>query len=361
MTTNFWLIIGFFALASCTAESAVAPVGEQGPQGDQGPIGPAGADGPAPTDDDIRGAVGLEILEVDDARLTYEPQAFACNAGEWCDVLDGWSANRLAQNGRRTECEGEADCSANTVELALDDNAHYSVVLSHWDSPQSRVVVVELSFDGGSTYGFHKAINTHRVGTQDPKTSRLHTIASNLPIGADVRVRLKAAKGRMHVEGFALSKMILPESDTRPFRSIARAGGNGPDDDTCDIPNLCGPSAIATRALTFVKTRDDTDVRVQYMDVMRSHSLGGVRRGCRWHIYFDGAPCSSGDIVGLVFADDTSASHPLRSRSIGGYCSSLGAGTHTAQVFVSNAGDLGANCLTGAGGIRWLLEAEEVQ
>lgn len=82
-------------------------------------------------------------------------------------------------------------------------------------------------------------------------------------------MRLVAAKGRMYFEGFALSKMIFPEDDPKPFRSIARAGGSGPADGTCDVDATCSIAPLASRQVTFVKTQAATTVRAP--DNMRSY------------------------------------------------------------------------------------------
>ena len=302
----------------------------------------------------------MDVVEVDDARLTYTPDGFTCHAGEWCNQAGGWSVNRLSQDGRNTECAGETDCSDNAVVLALDDNTHRSVILSHWDSPESRIIAVELSFDGGTTYSFHKAINTQRSRVQEPNTSKLHTIATNLPLGMDVRVRLVAAKGRMNVEGFALSKLILPERDDRPFRSIAWASGVRADD-TCERDSGCGPTPLPDRQLIFVKTQDESDIRIQYNDNFRSFAADGNTRACQWEIYFNGTSCPSGRISGTVFADGSSLDNSHRPNTVAGHCRGLPAGVYTAQVYVGSWGPFAGMCYTGRQGDRWFIEAEEVQ
>lgn len=337
------------------ADGNDGPMGQRGPQGEQGATGAQGEPG-----------VGLdmEIVEVDDTRLVYSP-AVGCGPDEWCEQADGWSQNRLAAHGRYTSCAGEADCSSASVVLELDDNQHSSVVLSHWDSPESGIIIIELSFDGGANYSFHKAINTRRVRVQTPHTATQRTIASNLPAGEDVRVRLIAAKGRMNIEGFGLSSAILTDGDGPPFRSLAWASANGPGDGTCESSSLCPPSSpipIDSRQMTFVKTQDETAVRVQYTDNLRTNSQDGTARACRWAIRFNSSPCPDGDIIGNVYASSSDRADSHETRTVAGYCPGLPAGTYTVQVFVSSvSSSLQPGCYTGWHEQRWLLEAEEIQ
>lgn len=334
--------------------------GAAGLQGSAGPEGPEGARGANGADGEPGLGLDLEIVPVDDSRLVYSP-AIGCGADEWCEQEGGWSENGLAPDGRYTSCAGDADCSAASVVLELDDNAYKSVVLSHHDAPESGIILVELSFDGGLGYGFHKAVDTRRVVAKEPRTARQRVIASNLPQSVDVRVRLIAAKGRMNVEGFGLSQAILPEGEGQALRSLARASANGPNDTTCDVQGSCGPSPLATRRLTFVKVHDETDVRVQYIDTMRSYSSDGQSRACRWHVFFDGQPCPDGDVYGDVYIRGSSLDNAHRTRSVGGYCPGLPAGVYDIQVHVSNTPGYQAGCHTGWQDQRWLLEAEEIR
>ncbi|HIG72115.1 MAG TPA: hypothetical protein EYQ46_19085 [Myxococcales bacterium] len=112
---------------------------------------------------------------------------------------------------RYSSCEGDTDCSSHTITLALDNNAWRTVLVSTLDWHRNHYFDVFISFDGGANYTFHNRIETYRPSYTDPYVSSIRTLASNLPQGQDVRVRVQATRGRIYFEGFALSHAVLPE------------------------------------------------------------------------------------------------------------------------------------------------------
>jgi hypothetical protein len=130
-------------------------------------------------------------------------------------------------------------------------------------------------------------------------------------------------------------------------------------DTTCDVNAACGPSPLSARVLTFTKTRNDTGIRVLYIDNMRSYSADGTTRACQWNIYFSGAPCPSGNIRGVVYSAAGAGHNHYRERSIAGVCSGQSAGEYTIQVYVSNVSGYQARCWTGWNS-NFHVEAEEV-
>ncbi len=304
------------------------------------------------TDAEARAAVGADIEAVgrNDSRVAF--------AGTWIDS-GGWGNNRFAPGqARYTNCTNNDDCSADTITLSLDGNTYGSVLMSHLDWSNTRAFQVHLSFDGGANYAYHKTIQTHRPNADStPYTSQNRVLASNLPQGADVRVRLIASHGRLHFEGFGLTERVMAEGDERAFRQLAWATGRGADG-TCDVNSSCGPSPLGSRVLTFVKTQAQTAVRIQYVDNMRSYGANGDR-ACRWHIYLNGSPCPSGSIHADVYASQLSNTH--RQRPLTGFCTGLPAGTYTVQAYVQNSPGYNARCYTGWLDSTWTLEAEEVR
>jgi hypothetical protein len=150
-----------------------------------------------------------EIVQAGDSRLIW--------SGTWNTASGSWGANRFSADGRYTSCEGDNDCSGNYVELVLNNNQYRSVLMAHLDWTNTRFFDVFLSTNGGSSYAFHKRIYTYRASvTSNPYTSTIYTVASNLPIGANVRVRIRATRGRVHWEGFSLLKYNI--GDTEPNR-----------------------------------------------------------------------------------------------------------------------------------------------
>jgi hypothetical protein len=130
-------------------------------------------------------------------------------------------------------------------------------------------------------------------------------------------------------------------------------------DTTCDVNAACGPSPLSARVLTFTKTRNDTGIRVLYNDSMRSYSADGTTRACQWHIYFNGAPCPSGDIRGATYSEAGAGHNKHRNGAVGGVCSGQSAGEYTIQVYVSNVSGYQARCWTGWNS-TFHIEAEEV-
>jgi hypothetical protein len=155
-----------------------------------------------------------QTVQIDDSRLVYSSSVIdtsSCSAdGQWCNYGENWGVNRLSTEGVYTFCTGW-DCSDDYVDLVLDNNPWRTVMMSHLDWTNTGAFDVLLSFDSGSTYTFHKRVETHRTQSQAPHTSQIRTLATNLPMGSDVRVRVQGAYKRMHIDGFALSRNLYPE------------------------------------------------------------------------------------------------------------------------------------------------------
>ncbi len=149
-----------------------------------------------------------EIVQVEDGRLSY--------TGTWYSGSGCWGVNRFSYNCRYTAASDDSDASGYTVTLSLNNNQYRSVLMSHLDWTNTRFFDVYLSFNGGANYTFHKRIYTYRATAQTPYTSTIYAIAENLPIGANVRVRIQGRRGRIHFEGFSLLKYNV--GDTEPNR-----------------------------------------------------------------------------------------------------------------------------------------------
>ena len=152
---------------------------------------------------DLISELALDVVQVGDPRLSF--------TGTWTSQADTWGANRFSSGSRYSSCEGDMDCSAHTITLALDNNTWRTVLVSTLDWHRDHYFDVFISFDGGSNYTFHNRIETYRPSYTDPYVSSIRTLVSNLPQGQDVRVRMQATRGRIHFEGFALSHAVLSE------------------------------------------------------------------------------------------------------------------------------------------------------
>ncbi|MBA2661517.1 MAG: hypothetical protein H0U74_04435 [Bradymonadaceae bacterium] len=140
-------------------------------------------------------------------------------------------------------------------------------------------------------------------------------------------------------------------------RRIARVSANGPHDSTCNTAATCSPTPLATRKLDFTKIQADTDLRITYHDNFRSYAADGMARACKWELYLNGSPCSSGAIFGSVYSESDDNHDP---GSIRGYCSGVQAGSHTVQVYVSSTANLQGYCHTGFNASTWSIEVEEI-
>ena len=96
--------------------------------------------------------------------------------------------------------------------------------MSHLDWSNTRYFDVYLSFDGGANWAFYKRFYTYRPSTDSsPYTSSIYTIATNLPLNKNVRVRIVATRGRVHFEGFGLLKYDVGDSGpTNQYVTSAR-------------------------------------------------------------------------------------------------------------------------------------------
>lgn len=117
---------------------------------------------------------------------------------------------------------------------------------------------------------------------------------------------------------------------------------------------------IPSRALTFVKNRDDTLVKVTYQDTLGT--LGQYYDGCEWQILVDGNPVSffsdgDQDLPSCCFWNMTNAAHQA-------IVPGLAVGSHS--VAVQNRANRGAwtgtqQCLQGWNTTGNFLMAEELQ
>lgn len=141
----------------------------------------------------------VEILGLLDPRVTLN--------GAW-SASTGWGHNRLTSDAAFTDC-ASGDCSAASITLSLPDNRHRAVSMSQLDWSDSGRVDVYLSVGGGPEV-LLRQFSSYAPGVGSAYYSVMHTIASDLPLGEDVSLRVVAADGRMHVEGFALADLPLP-------------------------------------------------------------------------------------------------------------------------------------------------------
>jgi len=147
------------------------------------------------------------------------------------------------------------------------------------------------------------------------------------------------------------------------IRKIARAHGNGPNDQTTN-------GAIATRLLQYTKTQDATGLRIIWNDNARCY---GAAVSCEWEIKIDGASCAMPGPLTYDFYNDagntTTATNVHRAQSVVGTCFGIAKGPHTIQVYVKTpaSNPVGGSGVTSAGTpwtgwnvAYWSIEVEEV-
>ena len=276
--------------------------------------------------------VGDAIVQVDDARITYAPSTFDCAAGNWCEAPADWGVNRFAINGRYTKCTDENDCSTNTLTLALNNNSHRAVLMSHLDWTNTRYFDVYLSVDAGSTYTFHKRVDTFKQDAINPggHVSTIRTLASNLPLGVDVRVQIRATRGRLHFDGFKLSTQTLPETPTpwvRPDPQVYRYRQT----DGADHNNWTQLSYVN---FAFDKRYSNSRLKVTWTDSYRTISGTGNGGACGWDLRIDGSTCAPNPLLHVQHNTGSNPSADTHmSSTVVGVCEAISAGGHTITVW----------------------------
>jgi hypothetical protein len=147
------------------------------------------------------------------------------------------------------------------------------------------------------------------------------------------------------------------------YRTIARAHGNGPNDQTVN-------GAIATRLLQYNKTQAATGLRVTWTDNTRCY---GAEVACEWEIKIDGSSCTMpGPLVYDMYNDAGNTTPTVnihRAQAVVGTCFGISAGPHTIQVYVKTpaSNPTGGSGPTTAGSpwtgwnvAYWSIEVEEV-
>lgn len=196
----------------------------------------------------VAGSLDLDVVQLDDPRLLWSSAITphtTCTTG-WCDYGNQWGVNRLSTKGYYNACTG-ANCATDYVDVVLNNNQHRSVLMSHLDWTNTASFDVLLSLDGGATWGLHKRVEAYRFAAQPVVTSQIRTLITNLPLGQNVRVRVRGARGRVHIDGFALSRNLYPED----------VSGRGCPVGTVQVTGYCiQPETTAAFGQTWTAAQD---------------------------------------------------------------------------------------------------------
>ena len=149
------------------------------------------------------------------------------------------------------------------------------------------------------------------------------------------------------------------------IRKIYHSSGNTTDrtgNVSSDFINNNGGYQVESRVLSFKKTRDDTNIRIGYTDVLMPYTQDGSC-DCFWEIRVDGESCPDEQLIyGYSVYNINKLTHARRARNIVGYCKGIAKGEHEIQIWISGMNVYyvpTATCETGFKGSRWTLEAEE--
>ena len=148
------------------------------------------------------------------------------------------------------------------------------------------------------------------------------------------------------------------------IRKIYHSSGNVEDDDEVMVTSDFYKDGyqVEDRVLSFNKTKDDSNIRIGYTDILFPFCTGASCE-CIWEIRVDGKSCPGGALDYYYFVYNlekkTSAA---RSRNIVGYCKGIDKGEHEIQVWITGMNvyyGSKARCITGHKNSVWTLEAEE--
>jgi hypothetical protein len=115
-------------------------------------------------------------------------------------------------------------------------------------------------------------------------------------------------------------------------------------------------SGILTgRSLTFTKNKAGSTLYIRYAET-RGVAPSASNGQCTWEVKIDGSSCSPTALISSVYADTSFAI--ISPGTTEGYCSSVGAGSHTLTVVISS--NNATYCYNGQGGASWALSEEEV-
>jgi len=182
-------------------------------------------------------------------------------------------------------------------------------------------------------------------------------------------------KSSFEVQNANKENQFSVNSEGNTIRKITRAQGYNQVD-------LTNNGSLTTRVLTFNKKKDDTGIRVTYLDVAKlvgglyngdlfngvPQVLGGRGIDYKWEIRFNGNSCTNpGPLTSHAYAtaynvEVIKTNWPI---VIIGTCFGLPAGTYTIQVYnvrLNWVTDLlyEPEVETGISDTHWSLEAEEV-
>ena len=144
------------------------------------------------------------------------------------------------------------------------------------------------------------------------------------------------------------------------IRNIQRASGIGLENEVFNHTNTT-PEKIDDRVLKFTKYKDETAIRVSYMDFL---CTWGDCLYCYYEIRFDGLSCPGGKIKYTnhnCHGGGQEYSRACGTQNFIGYCEGIKSGQHEIQIWLQGS-SVGGNkkCVVGFPDSSWTIEVEEV-
>ena len=142
------------------------------------------------------------------------------------------------------------------------------------------------------------------------------------------------------------------------IRNIQRASGQGIEEGASHKNTT--PEQVNSRVLKFTKYKDETAMRVSYMDFL---AAWGDCLYCYYEIRFDGLSCPGGKIQYTNHNCHGAASfRAAATQNFIGYCEGIKSGQHEIQIWVHGGNEVGGErmCFVGFPESNWAIEVEEV-
>lgn len=173
-------------------------------------------------------------------------------------------------------------------------------------------------------------------------------LSSNVPLLSNANAFAGTQNTFSGNVGIGVTTPVAPlEVQGEMIRTIVRAGGNGPDDNTDN-------GGLLSRAVLFTKRHAETGLRVTYSDNIRALNNSGGR----WEIRFNAQSATPPVAFNYYVGSNQNVHVPT---TMVGTANGLAAGIYVVRVYVGPApGYPVSDLYTGWLSSTWSLEVEEV-
>jgi hypothetical protein len=247
-----------------------------------------------------------------------------------------------------------------------------TVVLTVWARREAGLATGSISVADAGAAGAETSITTEPLPVSSSWTMVrfTHTLS-----GAPEYLKIITSAATSDTASYDLDGLMLTAGDLAPDYFVAhefdKTGQslaaytvlvNLPE----HIQNQGTTPVSSTRAVSYDKRFDRSLLKVTYNDNIRVYNYTNTSgpADCRFHLYFDGEPCTvPGSLHTSIYTPNSAATNPHRQRSLIGVCREtasgpLLAGPHEVRVYVAEvtSGDIG--CHMGRSSTSTLLVEE---